>query len=192
MNKRGVAVAIAVVGLLFWESVRADTIAFTGPFNPGTWTTTFLGTLNLSAGGGPGSTAQTNTTLLIVGGNTGVAPPNLGCISGINTCEVDITHAAGLLFKFHWTYNTADDPGFDPFGMLVDGNHITLATLNGSAGDVSIFAKTTFGWFINCTDCTSGAGTATITGFSAAPEPASFLLLGLGLVTLALAWKVRA
>jgi hypothetical protein len=192
MNKRALAVAIAILGLLASLPARADIIGFNGPFNPGTWTTTFLGTLNLGAGGGPGSTTQSNSILTIVGGNTGIAPPNLGCISGINTCEIDITHAAGLLFKFHWNYNTADDPGFDPFGMLVDGNHIPLATVNGSSGDVAVFAKSSFGWFINCTDCTSGAATAVITAFSAAPEPASLLLLALGLVTLALVWKVRA
>jgi len=189
MKKHFIAVVIAVFGLLLSVSARADIIGFTGPFNPGTWTTNFLGTLNLSAGGGPGSTSQTATTLTIVGGNTGIASPSLGCTSGINTCEIDFTHTAGLLFKFHWTYNTADDPGFDPFGVLVDGNKITLATVNGTSGDFAIGAKSTFGWFINCTDCTSGAATAVITGFVAAPEPASLLLLALGLVTLV--WKVR-
>src|ERR1043166_2736768 len=186
MKKQFVAVAIAIFGLLFSISARADIIGFNGPFNPGTWTTTFLGTLNLSAGGGPGSTSipqPPSTTLTIVGGNTGAAP-GLGCLSGINSCEIDFTHTGGLLFKFHWTYNTADDPGFDPFGILVDGNKITLATVNGTSGDFAIGAKSSFGWFINCTDCTSGAATAVITGFVAAPEPASLLLLALGLVTL--------
>ena len=193
MKKHLIAVVIAVFGLLFSISARADTIGFTGPFNPGTWTTTFLGTLNLSLGGGPGSTTQTATTLTIVGGNTGIASPSLGCTSGINTCEIDITHpvpAGGLLFKFHWNYNTADDPTFDPFGVLVDGNKITLGTVNGTSGDFAIGAKSSFGWFINCTDCTSGAATAIVTGFVAAPEPASLLLLAFGLVTLV--WKIRA
>ena len=190
MNKHTVAVAIAVLCLLVSAPAKADIIGFTGPFNPATWTTTFLGTLNLSAGGGPGSTSQSSTTLTIVGGNTGIAFPNLGCISGNGTCEIDFTHTGGLLFKFHWTYNTADDPGFDPFGMLVDGNHVLLATTNGLAGDVVVSAKSTFGWFINCTDCTSGAATATITAFSAAPEPASLVLLALGLAALAIRRKV--
>src|SRR5437773_9439938 len=119
MKKQIVAVVIAVFGLLFSVSARADIIGFTGPFNPGTWTTTFLGTLNLTAGGGPGSTSQSSTTLTIVGGNTNIAFPALGCISGNGTCEIDFTHTGGLLFKFHWAYNTADDPGFDPFEVLV-------------------------------------------------------------------------
>jgi len=192
MKRHLVAVTIAIVAVMASLPARADIIGFTGPFDPGTWTTTFLGTLNLSAGGGPGMTTQTATTLTIVGGDTGIAPPALGCTSGLNTCEIDITHSGGLLIKFHWAYTSADVPGFDPFGMLVDGSHINLATVSGASGDVVVAPKSTFGWFINCTDCTSGAATAIITGFVAAPEPASLVLLGLGLIVLAFLVRSRS
>ncbi|HEY7165724.1 MAG TPA: PEP-CTERM sorting domain-containing protein [Candidatus Binatia bacterium] len=192
MMKRTVAVAIAALALMFSAGAQADTIGFVGLFNPGTWTTNFLGTLNLTQGGGPGSTTINPTTLNILGGNTGIAPPGVGCTSGNGTCEIDFVHSGGFLYKFHWSYNTADDPGFDPFGIIVDGNHIPLSITNGTSGDVVVGAKSNFGWFINCTDCTSGAASAVVTGFAAAPEPTSLMLLGLGLSVLAIIRKAWA
>jgi hypothetical protein len=176
-----VAVLLAAWALGASLPAQADIIGFTGPFNPGTWTTTFVGTLNLSAGGGPGSTALSPSTLTIIGGNTGINPDvGVGCTSGIGTCEIRITHAGAPPLHFHWSYSTVDEPTFDPFGMLVDGVHLQLASVNGTSGDVNVPATASFGWYINCTDCTSGAATAVITAFQVA-EPASLALLGLGL-----------
>jgi hypothetical protein len=180
------AMALAVGGSVAFTALPAAA-SFIGPYDPGTWTTTFLGTLNLSAGGGPGSTSfssnpSLNNTLTIVGGNTNLG--DSGCSSGINTCEIDITHAGNSPFLFHWSYTTADDPGFDPFGMIVNGVHIQLATISGTSGNVLINGGSTFGWYINCTDCVSGAATAMITQFSV-PEPGSLALLGIGLAALA-------
>jgi PEP-CTERM motif-containing protein len=183
LSTRTVAVLLAALALGASLPARADIIGFTGPFNPGTWTTTFVGTLNLSAGGGPGSTTMTPSTLTMVGGDTGM-DVGLGCMSGNGTCEIRITHAGAPPLHFHWSYSTVDEPTFDPFGMLVDGVHLQLASVNGTSGDVNLSATTSFGWYINCTDCTSGAATAVITAFQVA-EPASLALLGLGLAIFA-------
>ena len=92
-------------------------------------------------------------------------------------------------FSFHWDYNTSDiGPGFDQFGLLLNGVHTVLSDLGGplhQSGDVFIKANTQFGWYVNCTDCTGGAAIVNITQFTAAPEPASLMLLGLGLAALA-------
>jgi hypothetical protein len=179
LSTRIVAVLLAVLGLSASLPAQADIIGFTGPFNPSTWTTTFVGTLNLTAGGGPGLTTMTPSTLTMVGGDTGM-DVGLGCASGNGTCEIRITHAGAAPLHFHWSYSTVDEPTFDPFGMLVNGAHVQLASVNGTSGDVSLPATASFGWYINCTDCTSGAATAVITAFQVA-EPASLALLALGL-----------
>src|SRR5262249_57779190 len=97
MKRHSVAVTIAIVAVMASLPARADILGFTGPFNPATWTTTFLGTLDLSATGGPGMTTQPATTLTVVAGATGIAPPALACMTGLNTCEIDITHSRSLL-----------------------------------------------------------------------------------------------
>ncbi len=43
-------------------------------------------------------------------------------------------------------------------------------------GSASFAAATSFGWFINCTDCTSGSATVVITKLDV-PEPATWALL---------------
>ena len=68
------------------------------------------------------------------------------------------------------------------FGVIVNGTAMTLSNLGGSvsqSGDAS-FSASSFGWFMNCTDCIGGAATATISNFSfaqAVPEPSTYALM---------------
>src|SRR5579862_7959239 len=188
----------AVAALSLAASLPASAAAingFTGAFAPGTWSTTVLGNLTGAAGG---SASFTSSQLTLVGGNA--ASPNPAnftpaCtgaqFSLLGPCEIDITttHIANP-FTFNWSYTSADDTGAagDLFGIIVDGVRTVLSDLGGApaqSGHISVLADSSFGWFVNCTDCIDGAATVSITGFSAAPEPASMALLGIGFAGLA-------
>ena len=194
--RKAIAIATALLGLAVSLPAGADVIGFTDGFAPGTWTVNFTGTL-LTPGGSLGIVTQTPTTFTIVGGNgTSPDPANFvpdcsgATYSVLGPCEVDVFHAAApfTTFLFHWAYTTADSagPAGDIFGMLLNGTRTVLYNPAGpisQSGDVVAHAITSFGWFVNCTDCIEGAATATITNFQAqtAPEPATLALIGLGL-----------
>jgi len=53
------------------------------------------------------------------------------------------------------------------------------------SGDRTFTASSSFGWFMNCTDCTGGAATAVVTNFAVAvPEPSTYALMAAGLAAL--------
>jgi hypothetical protein len=182
--KKTIAAAAAVLGLLIGLPASAGVIGFNGPYAPGTWVTTITG----NTGGSNGSAIMTNTTLVLTSGNSANGCP--GGQFGLNgPCQISIinTHIENP-FTFHWAYTTADSagPAGDIFGIIVDGIRIQLSDPGGpinQSGNITINnAHTSFGWFMNCTDCIEGAATATITNFQA-PEPTSLLLLGLALAS---------
>ena len=194
--KKAIAVVAVMFGLVVSVPVGADVIGFTGAFAPATWTVNSTGTL-ITPGGSLGTVVETPTTFTIVGGN-GDSPLddqpdcNGGTFEVLGPCQVNVSHPSlGFnTFTFHWAYTTADSagPGGDIFGVLINGARTVLSDLGGpikQSGNFTGHAVTSFGWFVNCTDCIGGAATATITNFAAlVPEPSTIALMVLGLTAL--------
>jgi hypothetical protein len=127
---------------------------------------------------------------VITGGND--LSDVIGCIPGFLACQIAFTHATSGFksFSFHWAYTSLDAAGaqLDQFGFLSDGVKTNVSdpgAAGAQSGDLVIGANTTFGWFVNCGDCTGGPANVTLSNFvaispAAVPEPRSLALLGLG------------
>ncbi len=169
--------------------------AFTGPYAPGSWAAQVTGSIT-GSGVNSGSSVMTTSQLTLVGGNA--VPPAgsaASCVGGTygfaGPCQVQVTIALPGTYSFHWAYSTIDLDGAagDIFGVLVDGARMQLSDPGGSAisqsGDRTFAASSSFGWFMNCTDCTGGAATAVITNFAlAVPEPSTYALMAAGLAAI--------
>jgi hypothetical protein len=168
-------------------------VDFTGPYAPANWTVSTLGTLT----GSPtaGSATFTPTQLTLVGGNS-----SGGCTGGTygfltSPCQIQATIGIPGTYSFHWAYTTADadGPAGDIFGALVDGVRTQLSDPGGAisqSGDRTFNAASSFGWFVNCTDCTGGSATAIVSQFAiaqAVPEPSTYALLLGGMAALGVA-----
>ena len=173
----------------------AHAVPFVGTGSPGPLVASATGNLALNAGGG--SATASAASLVLVGGD---AEPN-GCTGGtysvLGPCRLQAVYAAPGIYSFTWAYTTADSagPAGDMFGVLVDGVAFTLSDLGGAVAQGGnskpYVASTSFGWFLNCTDCTGGAATATISAL-AVPEPAAWaLMLAGGCAVAGSAWRRR-
>lgn len=188
--------AAAAAAVLAAAPASAEIITgFNGVFAPGQWTTTFSGTLS-GASRDAGSAVMTASRLSISGGNASGPVPgsDAGCLGGIygfaGPCQVSVTTTRILNpFEFGWSYATSDSsgPGADLFGMLIDGVRMQLSDPGGpitQSGVRSVQAGTSFGWYLNCTDCTDGAASVVVTAFQAGQAqvaaPGSLALLGAG------------
>jgi len=174
----------------------AFAIDFTGPVAPANWSLTTTGTLS---GGSPipGSAVFSPTQLVLTGGNS-ISPggDTPGCIGGIyqvlGPCQISETINLAGNYSFNWSYLTVDSggPGGDLFGVIVNGVRTVLSDPGGALAQVgsrTFAATSSFGFFVNCTDCISGSATATITNFAftqAVPEPSTYALMAAGLVAL--------
>ena len=201
MMKRALATAAVLAASM--AGMNDASANFVGFYAPATWITTVTAP-GLGAGS-PGSAVFTTTTLTLRGGNApspdGDEAPACtgGTYSLAGPCEVRTinTHVFPP-FVFDWTYATLDGagPAGDIFGIVIDGVRKQLSDPGGplsQSGHVVVSALSSFGFYVNCTDCISGAATATITNFSAAlvPEPATWALLALGVVGVAGASRRR-
>jgi hypothetical protein len=175
-------------GALALSAIAAPAFAaFSGPLAPSQWTTT-------TAGPTFGSHVDTSTapaSISLIGGDdaSGMGCPD-GTASGfLGGCQLSFTIAAAGDYSFDWSFSTQDiSPQYDSFGMLVDGVRVELVANGGDvlqSGSTLVHAGTSFGWYINCSDCTGGAATATISNVAAVPEPATYALFALGLVAIA-------
>jgi hypothetical protein len=184
-----------------WSTAFAWTMAcaspawadFTGATAPGNFSVSNTGALT---GGSVslGSAAFTSVQLVLTGGDA-----STGCTGGVysdlgaSPCQVQATINLPGTYSFSWRYLTSDPdgPAGDIFGVMVNGARIPLSDLGGAvaqSGTASFVVTSSFGWMLNCTDCTGGVATATISNFNltAVPEPTPAALLLGGLLALGL------
>lgn len=123
----------------------------------------------------PGSAevADGGATVTLVGGNsttTGCSGAQFGFATG--ACNVSARYPGqGRSFSFDWRYTTTDSagPGADIFGMVVDGRVVPISDPGGAqtqSGRIDITAQDSLQLFLNCTDCTDGAATATVSSLT--------------------------
>lgn len=189
-----IALTAVVAVTAFCGPAHAD---FTGPYAPVHWTTLTSGSLT-GSGSSPGSATFASSSLSLVGGDTVSPVTDVSCVGATygfaGPCQLQTTISLPGTYSFHWAYSTADGagPGGDLFGVLVNGARIQLSDPGGTvgqSGDRTFSASSSFGWYINCTDCTGGAASATITAFNAVaavPEPEMYALMAAGLAALGL------
>ncbi len=168
---------------------------FTGPFAPGTFASTFTG--NVSGA----TTTISPTQLTLVGADDPFVKGCTGAISGYaGPCQVTVSHGgvgSSDTISFHWTYSTADIyAGYDLFGVIADGVATVLSDPGAAlmqSGNYSFTSTSSFGFFINCTDCVGGAATASVSAFQvgAVPEPSTVALIFLGAALIATALRGR-
>jgi len=187
--------AFALLALLGFVGPAAAN--FTGPTAPANWTVVNTGSL---IGGSPtlGSATFSTTQLMMTGSNS-ISPSGLspGCSGGffqtLGPCQLQVTINTPGTYSFSWSYLSSDDagPGGDPFGVIVDSTRIQLSDPGGAdaqSGTASFAASSSFGWFVNCSDCIGGSATVTISQFALAaaiPEPETYALIIAGVMGLA-------
>jgi hypothetical protein len=142
---------------------------FSGPYDPANWTLTTGGNGFVDTSGAPGAISLTGSD-----------------DSSGNPSDTDYTIASGGAgsFTFDWAYNSADSGTFDSAYFLVNGVATFLSDndlLGGGSISVPVLAGDTIGFRVHTEDGFFGAGTLTISNFSApVPAPGTLGLAALG------------
>jgi len=173
---------LVTLSLFIGASASADYIDFVGPYDVSNWTTTLTG----DPGGG-GTPAGVDTSG--APGSVALTGGDYGCNTfTVTDCDVLFTIAVVNGFvQFHWDYASNDlfGPSDDPFGYVIGTQLVQLTDDFGAStqsGDVAIPIPpgTTFGFYIDCLECTLGEARAGISAFRA-PEPGSLALIGIAI-----------
>jgi hypothetical protein len=203
--KRLAAAAVATLSIL---GASAASAAFDGYYDLSHWTTTLTGGDNLPPFIPTGGHNPSDP--LDVPVDTSGAPNSVKINGGDNGCGTfPLTNCRTLFsivvqgnqqFTFHWDYNSQDlfatilgDASGDPFGLFVDSTFFPpLTSVLGGAmqsGDatIGVAAGHTFGFYVDCTECTLGPASVIISGFSVTPEPGVLALFGIAFAGLGLA-----
>ncbi|MDQ6627466.1 MAG: PEP-CTERM sorting domain-containing protein [Pseudomonadota bacterium] len=197
------ALTIASLVLLGFAG-SASAVDFTGPVAPATWAVANTGTLT---GSSPtlGTAAFTTTQLVLTDSNSNSPSGDSPSCSGgffqtLGPCQLQVTRGLAGTYSFSWAYLTSDGagPGGDIFGVIVDSLRTQLSDPGGASsqsGTRSFTALSSFGFFMNCTDCIGGSARTTISqfNFTAAPvpEPETYALLFAGMLGLVVRSKTR-
>ena len=168
---------------------------FTGAAAPANFTVSNTGVLDAPAT--PGLAAFSAVDLLMAGADSGGSGCSGGSQSVIGPCELLVSLALPGTYSFDFAYvsNDSAGPAYDRFGVIVDGVRTDFTDpggpVNQSGTGLSFTASASFGWFLNCTDCTGGNARALVTHFSttAVPEPAALALALAGLAGVGAAVK---
>ncbi len=174
----------ACTALLLTAALVASAWAtpFTGADSPGVLDVSNTGGFVPGATPVPGAANATPASLTLVGSDDS---SSLGCAGGVyevpGPCRLQAVFNQRGVYSFSWAYSTADiSAGADIFGVLVDGVAALVYGDPGGpvsqSGSATFAAKSSFGWTINCTDCTGGAATVVISNFDV-PEPSTWALV---------------